>query len=136
MYDYSTDYMDVTSTASTAAVGGAMVVTYVISLAISVLAIVAMWKIFTKAGKPGWASIVPVYNIIVLFQICGMNPLLILLLLIPIANIIVYIMALIKLAGKFGKGGGFAAGLIFFNFIFMARISVDNIPLLFNLIIH
>lgn len=126
MYDYSTDYMDVTSSASTAAVGGAMVVTYVISLAISVLAIVAMWKIFTKAGKPGWASIVPVYNIIVLFQICGMNPLLILLLLIPIANIIVYIMALIKLAGKFGKGGGFAAGLIFFNFIFMLILAFGD----------
>ena len=126
MYDYSTDYIDVTSSASTAALGGAMVVTYVISLAISVLAIVAMWKIFTKAGKPGWASIVPVYNIIVLFQICGMNPLLILLLLIPIANIIVYIMALIKLAGKFGKGGGFAAGLIFFNFIFMLILAFGD----------
>lgn len=126
MYDYSTDYIDVTSSASTAAVGGAMVVTYVISLAISVLAIVAMWKIFTKAGKPGWASIVPVYNIIVLFQICGMNPLLILLLLIPIANVVVYIMALIKLAGKFGKGGGFAAGLIFFNFIFMLILAFGD----------
>lgn len=126
MYDYSTDYIDVTSSASTAALGGSMVVTYIISLAISVLAIVAMWKIFTKAGKPGWASIVPVYNIIVLFQICGMNPLLILLLLIPIANIIVYIMALIKLAGKFGKGGGFAAGLIFFNFIFMLILAFGD----------
>lgn len=126
MYDYSTDYIDVTSSASTAALGGSIVVTYIISLAISVLAIVAMWKIFTKAGKPGWASIVPVYNIIVLFQICGMNPLLILLLLIPIANIIVYIMALIKLAGKFGKGGGFAAGLIFFNFIFMLILAFGD----------
>ncbi len=126
MYDYSTDYIDVTSSASTAAVGGAMVVTYVISLAISVLAIVAMWKIFTKADKPGWASIVPVYNIIVLFQICGMNPLLILLLFIPIANVVVYIMALIKLAGKFGKGGGFAAGLIFFNFIFMLILAFGD----------
>lgn len=126
MYDYSTDYIDVTSSASTAAVGGAMVVTYVISLAISILAIVAMWKIFTKADKPGWASIVPVYNIIVLFQICGMNPLLILLLFIPIANVVVYIMALIKLAGKFGKGGGFAAGLIFFNFIFMLILAFGD----------
>ena len=126
MYDYSTDYIDVTSSASTAAVGGAMVVTYVISLAISVLAIVAMWKIFTKADKPGWASIVPVYNIIVLFQICGMNPLLILLLFIPIANVVVYIMALIKLAGKFGKGGGFAAGLIFINYKFMLILAFGD----------
>lgn len=126
MYDYSTDYIDVTSSASTAALGGSMVVTYIISLAISVLAIVAMWKIFTKADKPGWASIVPVYNIIVLFQICGMNPLLILLLFIPIANVVVYIMALIKLAGKFGKGGGFAAGLIFFNFIFMLILAFGD----------
>lgn len=126
MYDYSTDYIDVTSSASTAALGESMVVTYIISLVISVLAIVAMWKIFTKADKPGWASIVPVYNIIVLFQICGMNPLLILLLFIPIANVVVYIMALIKLAGKFGKGGGFAAGLIFFNFIFMLILAFGD----------
>ena len=126
MYDYSTDYMDVTSSASTAAVGGAMVVTYVISLVVSVLAIVAMWKMFTKAGKPGWASIVPVYNIIVLFQVCGMNPLLILLLFIPIANVVVYIMAMVKLAGKFGKGGGFAAGLIFLNFIFMLILAFGD----------
>lgn len=126
MYDYSTDYIDVTSSASTAALGGSMVVAYIISLAISVLAIVAMWKIFTKADKPGWASIVPVYNIIVLFQICGMNPLLVLLLFIPIANVVVYIMALIKLAGKFGKGGGFAAGLIFFNFIFMLILAFGD----------
>lgn len=126
MYDYSTDYIDVTSSASTAALGGSMALVSIISLVASVLAIVAMWKIFTKADKPGWASIVPVYNIIVLFQICGMNPLLILLLFIPIANVVVYIMALIKLAGKFGKGGGFAAGLIFFNFIFMLILAFGD----------
>lgn len=126
MYDYSTDYIDVTSSASTAALGGSMALVSIISLVVSVLAIVAMWKIFTKADKPGWASIVPVYNIIVLFQICGMNPLLILLLFIPIANVVVYIMALIKLAGKFGKGGGFAAGLIFFNFIFMLILAFGD----------
>ncbi len=126
MYDYSTDYIDVTSSASTAALGESMALVSIISLVVSVLAIVAMWKIFTKADKPGWASIVPVYNIIVLFQICGMNPLLILLLFIPIANVVVYIMALIKLAGKFGKGGGFAAGLIFFNFIFMLILAFGD----------
>ena len=43
----------------------------VIAFAVAVLQIVAMWKLFNKAGKPGWASIVPVYNIIVLFEIIG-----------------------------------------------------------------
>lgn len=126
MYDYSTDYMDLTTATSTAAVGGAMVVTYVVSLLVAVVSIIAMWKIFTKAGKPGWASIIPVYNIIVLFQVCGMNPLMILLMLIPVANVIVAIMMNIKLANKFGKGGGFAAGLIFLNFIFMLILAFGD----------
>ena len=93
-------------------------VVLILELAIAVLAIVALWKIFTKAGKPGWASIIPIYNVIVLFQIVGLNPLLVLLFLVPIANLVVMIMALVKLAKAFGKGTGFALGLIFLGPIF------------------
>ena len=89
-----------------------------LSLAFAVLAIVAMWKIFEKAGKPGWAAIIPFYNIYVLFEITWGNGWKFLLLLIPIANIVFAIITMVKLAKAFGKGGGFAVGLIFLSVIF------------------
>lgn len=90
---------------------------------IYVLLIIAMWKIFTKAGKPGWASIVPIYNVIVMFQIIGLNPWLLLLYLIPVVNFVVAIVFSImqasRLSKAFGKGTGFALGLFFLNPIFL-----------------
>lgn len=90
---------------------------------IYVLLIIAMWKIFTKAGKPGWASIVPIYNVIVMFQIIGLNPWLLLLYLIPVVNFVVAIVFSImqasRLSKSFGKGTGFALGLFFLNPIFL-----------------
>ena len=72
-YNYNFDSSD--------AVLGGMLVGYLITfLVIYVLAVIAMWKIFTKAGKPGWASLIPIYNIVVMYQIVGLNPLLIILL--------------------------------------------------------
>lgn len=94
----------------------------IISLIFGIITIVAMWKIFKKAGKPGWASIIPIYNAVVMFQICGMNPWLLLLAIIPFLNFvtapILSIIMNVNLAKKFGKGRGFAVGLIFLNFIF------------------
>ena len=116
-----TSYNYSTSGANSAAAGAAVgigIAYYIIMIAICVLEIIATWKIFTKAGEAGWKSIIPIYNIIVLFKIVGMNPWMILLLLVPIANIVVMILFNIKLAKAFGKGGGFAAGLIFLNTIF------------------
>lgn len=124
MYDYS--YTTSYDPATTAAAGAFGVGYMLVMLAVAVVEIVAMWKLFTKAGKPGWASIIPIYNLIVLFQIAGMNPLMILLELIPIANIVVMIMLYVNLAKKFGKGGGFAAGLIFLNFIFMLILAFGD----------
>ena len=77
-YDYSTSYTstDLAKAGLTAGVSaGVMVVYSIITIAIAVLGIIAMWKIFTKAGKPGWAAIIPVYNLVVWYQIAGMNPL-------------------------------------------------------------
>lgn len=90
----------------------------IIWLAVTVLLIVAMWKIFTKAGKPGWAAIVPIYNLVVLIQVAGKPLWFIALFFIPIANIVAMILIYVGLAKQFGKGGGFAAGLIFLPFIF------------------
>lgn len=95
----------------------------IVMLVIAVLMIVAMWKIFVKAGKPGWAAIIPIYNVVVLYQIVGLNPWLLLLYIIPIVNYIAAIVLLIMLCGKlakaFGKGTGFAVGLFFLNLIFI-----------------
>ena len=81
-----------------------------------VLMIAAMWKIFSKAGQPGWASIIPIYNWVVWCQIVGRPVWWVLLLLLCFP--IFYIILSIDLAKSFGKGGGFAVGLILLPFIF------------------
>lgn len=100
--------------------------TIIFCIAIAVLMIVAWWKIFTKAGRPGWASIVPFYNLYVEFEIAGMNGWLFLLLLVPIANIVILIMLYIKLAQVFGKDAGFTIGLIFLNMIFLLILAFGS----------
>ena len=98
----------------------------ILSLALAVLGIVAMWKIFEKAGKPGWAAIIPFYNVYVLFEITWGNGWKFLFLLIPIANIVFAIITMVKLAKAFGKGGGFAVGLIFLSIIFYCILAFDQ----------
>jgi hypothetical protein len=92
---------------------------WIICLAVILFYVATMWRIFEKAGKPGWASIIPIYNTIVLLQISGKPGWWVLLYLIPIVNIIVAIIATLGLARNFGKGTGFAVGLILFGFIFL-----------------
>lgn len=86
--------------------------------AVILLIIAGMWKIFVKAGKPGWAAIVPIYNIIVLLEITGKPIWWFILMLIPFVNLIVFIIVLVELAKRFGKGVGFAIGLLLLPFIF------------------
>jgi hypothetical protein len=97
---------------------GPGVLTFLIAIVIAAVMIAAMWKVFTKAGKPGWAAIVPIYNIIVLLQISGKPTWWIVLFLIPIVSLVFAILTYVGLAERFGKGGGFAVGLIFLSFIF------------------
>jgi len=87
----------------------------IFSLAIGVLMIVALWKIFTKAGEAGWKSIIPFLNTFVLFRIAGLNPWLFLLMLIPFVNLVVWIVVSLKLGERFGKG---TAWTIFLLIIF------------------
>ena len=91
----------------------------VISLAIVVAVIAGGWKMFAKAGKPGWAFIVPVYNVIVLLEITGRPIWWVVLWLIPPVNFIVAIIVMVDLAKSFGKDVMFAIGLIFLGFIFI-----------------
>jgi hypothetical protein len=97
-----------------------------IYFAFIVLLIAAMWKIFAKAGQPGWAAIVPIYNIIVLLRIIGRPLWWIVLLFIPVANFIVLIISMIDLAKSFGKGTGFAIGLILLGPIFLPLLGFGD----------
>ena len=90
----------------------------VLYLAIVVLMIASIWKVFTKAGKPGWAAIIPIYNIVVLLEIVGKPIWWIILMLIPFVNIIIQIIVTHQLSKSFGKDVGFTIGLIFLGFIF------------------
>ena len=95
-----------------------MIGSSIISLAISVLIIVALWKVYEKAGKPGGA-IIPIYNIWVLLEIIKKPWWWLLLLLIPIVNIVILIIMIHNLSLKFGKGVGFTIGMILLPFIFI-----------------
>ena len=105
---------------------GVYMVSVIISLVISVLTIIAMWKIFKKAGKPGWASIIPFYNTYCLFDLAWGNGWLFLLSLVPCVNIVVMIMLYFKLAKAFGKGTAFGFGLLFSNTIFFLILGFGN----------
>ena len=112
------DYDSLLNASTTTAATSSMLVTWLISAAIGIVVIIAMWKIFTKAGKPGWAAIVPIYNIIVMLEVVQLPLWYIVLMIIPIANIYAAIKIGIQLAKVFGKSGGFAAGLILLSPIF------------------
>lgn len=85
----------------------------------AVVCVIAMWKMFVKAGVPGWASIVPFYNMYCLYKISMGIGWLFLLSLVPCFGVIMAIIMELKLASAFGKGVGFGIGLIFLNPIFM-----------------
>ncbi|HYU07972.1 MAG TPA: DUF5684 domain-containing protein [Gemmatimonadales bacterium] len=91
---------------------------WIVMCALIVLEIAAMWKVFEKAGQPGWAAIVPIYNLIVLIQIAGKPVWWILLYFIPIVSLIIAIIVLHNISVNFGKGVGFTLGLLFLSPIF------------------
>jgi hypothetical protein len=112
-------FQDNTATSAPSAAANAFAAGALVLWAVVLLFFIAVgWKIFTKAGQPGWAILVPIYNIIVLLKIVGKPAWWFLLMLIPIVNFVVLIMVDIELAKRFGKGMGFALGLIFLGIIF------------------
>ena len=87
-------------------------------LAMVVFVFASVWRVFTKAGKPGWASLIPIYNMVVMLEIVGRPIWWILLMFIPFVNIIVGFILMMDMAKSFGKGAGFGLGLFFLGFIF------------------
>ena len=129
---------------------------FVVSLAVLVFAIVCMWKIFVKAGEPGWKSLIPIYNIYTYYKIAwegkyflytflggiivgiitgigtGSNSGALagigsfLTIILYVAAIVISIIASVKLAKRFGKSAGFAVGLILLSIIFEAILAFDS----------
>jgi Family of unknown function (DUF5684) len=91
-----------------------------------VLMIASLWKVFTKAGEPGWASIIPIYNTIVMLKIAGKPWWWLILMMIPFVNFVILILVFIALAKNFGKGVGFAIGLILLSFIFFPMLAFGD----------
>ena len=87
-------------------------------LAVLFVVIGGMWMTFSKARQPGWACIIPIYNIYVMTQIAGKPGWWTLLFFIPLVNVIIAIMVLHGISTNFGRGVGTTLGLIFLPFIF------------------
>lgn len=112
--DYSSRY----SSESAGILAGVGLTFFLVYLAIAVVAIAGMWKTFEKAGKPGWAAIIPIYNIYVLIEIVGKPTIWLLWMLIPCVNIVFSIWLLNLVSKSFGKEEGFTVGLVLLGFIF------------------
>lgn len=135
--DYNYDYDEEDLVNDMIGLAGVMVVVALIigliSLAFSIYSFIVLWKLFVKAGEPGWAVFVPFYNMYVLYKITWGNGWIFLttfLAIIPvvgaIAVLVINILTYVKLAKSFGKDGGFAVGLIFLNIIFLSILAFDK----------
>lgn len=122
--------MDYNSSAGAAAGAGIGAFGIIINLVFLVLIFGSMWKLFEKAGKPGWAAIIPIYNFIVLIEIVGKPTIWILYLLIPCVNIVFFIWLTNLLAKSFGKSEGYTVGLIIVPIVFYPLLGFGDAPYL------
>ena len=116
-------YDDVYSTQSAAGLG---IVFWIIYSAVLIFMIIVQWKIYVKAGKPGWGCIIPIYNSILQLQIACRPIWWIFLMLIPVVNIVIAIIIIFDIAKAFGKSGGFAIGMLFLPIIFFPILAFDS----------
>lgn len=125
-YSYYTSTSSINATNSIVESLTSILLTYsIIVLVIAILQIIAMWKIFKKAGEPGWMAIIPILNLVTLFKISGLSPLLVLVYLAgfipvigPIACLVLTIYQAICLSRSFGKTSSFTVGLVLLAPIF------------------
>ncbi|TKC12321.1 hypothetical protein FA048_01500 [Pedobacter polaris] len=112
--DYSSDYSS-EGAGILAGIGATFIIIY---LAVIVIALAGMWKTFEKAGKPGWAAIIPIYNIYIMIEIVGKPTIWLLWCLIPCVNFVFVIWLYNLISKSFGKEEGFTVGLVLLGFIF------------------
>jgi hypothetical protein len=90
----------------------------VIYFAVLIVMVAAYWKVFTKAGKAGWLSIIPIINLAIMLEIVKRPVWWLVLYLVPFVNIVVHVIVTLDTARAFGKGSGFGLGLFFLPVIF------------------
>lgn len=130
---YGSPYSSSISSTQTKALGGLdpafafCLFILLLVIALVIVMIIAWWKLFTKAGKPGWAALIPVYNLWVLFEIVGLPGWLSLLMFVPfvgqIGVAILNIVAAVKMPERFGKEPVYAVGLIFLPMVFYPMLA-------------
>lgn len=91
-----------------------------------VLILASLWKVFTKAGQPGWACLIPIYNAYILFKMAGKPGWWLLLLILPLVNFVILIIVYIALAERFGKGVGFGIGLALLGVVFFPILAFGD----------
>lgn len=95
-------------------------------LAFIALMLVSMWKVFEKAGQPGWAAIIPIYNLYILLKIAGKPGWWMILFIIPIVNYVFIIWTYNMVSKSFGKDEGFTIGLVLLGFIFWPILAFSD----------
>lgn len=113
--DYSSSDYSSGGAGILAGIGITFIIVY---LVIVVLLIASMWKVFEKAGKPGWAAIIPIYNTLIMIEIVGKPTIWILWCLIPCVNIVFSVWLMNLMSKSYGKDEGFTVGMILLPFIF------------------
>ena len=93
--------------------------TLVIVLACFVIIVAGLWKVFDKAGQPGWTAIIPLVNYFFFAMAAGKPAWWGILMFVPIVNIIVWFILAIALAKRFGRGTGFGIGIALLPIIFI-----------------
>lgn len=96
------------------------------ALAFLVLMIAAHWKVFEKAGVAGWKCLIPIYNLYLLFLIAGKPGWWLILTIIPLVGVVVYLLAMLSLAGRFSKGPVYGVGLFLLPVIFFPLLAFDG----------
>ncbi len=102
------------------------IVLVIIELALIVVVIAGLWKTFEKAGQPGWAAIIPIYNVYVMTQIAGRPWWWLILVFIPCVGVIVMIIMCLDIAKNFGQSALFGLGLALLGFIFFPILGFGN----------
>lgn len=99
---------------------------FLIAGIVSVIMIVSLWKLYEKAGKPGWACLIPIYSTIVMIEIAKKPMIWLLYLFIPIVNIVFAIWLTNLFVKSYGKSEGFTVGCLLLPYIFYPILAFDK----------
>ncbi len=96
------------------------------NLLVVVGVIAGIWKVFVKANKPGWAALVPIYNLFVMAEVGGKPSWWAILMFVPLVNLIVLVLICMGVAKNFGKSELYGIGLALLGFIFFPLLGFSD----------